>query len=631
MRYFLRSPMMLLVSLGLLLIITTFAWKAYAHTDTITTTAWQSKIDPQVLTSAASGETDFLVVMEEQADLSGAAELTTKQEKGEYVFQQLTATASRSQESLINSLENQKVNYRSYWVVNMVWVRGSRTTLQSAASLSEVAHIYADPWIKNDLEETGASTPASSPNVVEWNISKVNAPDVWADGYTGQDVVIGGQDTGYQWDHPALKEQYRGWDGTTADHNYNWHDAIHEYISGGNTCGLDLTAPCDDNSHGTHTMGTMVGDDGGSNQIGVAPGAQWIGCRNMEEGVGRPSTYIECFQWFIAPWPIGGDPINDADPSKAPDVINNSWSCPTTEGCAWDTLQTVVNNTRAAGIMVVGSAGNNGSSCGTVDNPLGIYDSTFTIGATDSSDVIASLSSRGPSANTNLLKPDVSAPGVNIRSSIPGNSYGSKSGTSMAAPHVTGQVALLLSASPGLKGRVDSIEDIITQSALPRTTTQECGGVSGSSIPNNTYGWGRIDAYAALQYHNFDISKTASATTIQPGDLLTYTLTITHSPSTISTTSVIITDVLPEHSIFLTATTPYTLANGEILWEIPSLNANESRQTLLTVQAPLTYTGYIENNAYGVMSNDFLTPSLGEPVKVLSGKFKYYLTPILRP
>ena len=149
-----------------------------------------------------------------------------------------------------------------------------------------------------------------------------------APGYTGQGAVIAGQDTGYQWDHPALKDQYRGWNGSAADHNYNWHDAIH---ATGSSCGADSPCPCDDNDHGTHTMGTMVGDDGGANQIGMAPGARWIGCRNMNAGVGTPTTYIECFEWFIAPTDLAGQNPN---PAMAPDVINNSWGCPESEGCS---------------------------------------------------------------------------------------------------------------------------------------------------------------------------------------------------------------------------------------------------------------------------------------------------------
>ncbi len=631
-----KFPQIRLAILVILLFTGASGWNAFAYSNSDRAAAWQKKVDPRVLASATSGETDFLVFLDKQADLSGAAALTTKEEKGAYVFQQLTAVASRTQKSLINTLEKQKVDYRPYWVVNMVWVHGGITAVQSMASRSDIGYIYADPWIKNDLEATSHSARLSSAQGIEWNISKVNAPQVWAAGYTGQGAVIGGQDTGYQWDHPALKAKYRGWDGATADHDYNWHDAIHASSANGvtaNSCGYDLTAPCDDNGHGTHTMGTMVGDDGGAHQIGMAPGAKWIGCRNMESGIGKPSTYAECFQWFIAPWPIGGDPVADADPSKAPDVISNSWACPPSEGCAWDALQTAVNNTRSAGIMVVGSAGNNGSSCGSVNNPIAIYDSTFSIGSTDSNDIIAGSSSRGPSTNTNLLKPDVSAPGVNIYSSLPGNGYGTKSGTSMAAPHVAGLAALLISANPGLAGQVDTLEGIIKQTTVPLTiTTQDCGGVSGLSVPNNTYGWGRIKAYAAYQQvHRLAITKTASTSTISPGDLITYTLTVTHSLSLNPTTGVVITDVLPEHTVCISATTPYTYTDGQILWKIPNLAANTTQDILLTVQVPLTYTGIVVNNDFGVKSDDFLIPTLGDPVLVLSGKFQLYLPIILNP
>ena len=222
---------------------------------------------------------------------------------------------------------------------------------------------------------------------IEPNITQVGAPAVfWSAGFTGQGVVVGGEDTGYQWQHPALKNQYRGWNGASADHNYNWHDAIH---TGGGICGPDSPEPCDDTDHGTHTMGTMVGDDGGSNQIGMAPGARWIGCRNMDQGVGKPSTYAECFQWFVAPTDLNEQ---NPDPTKAPDVINNSWSCPVSEGCTNpNVLRAVVEHVRAAGILVVVSAGNSGSSCATVNTPAAIYDASFSVGAVDANNNIVEL------------------------------------------------------------------------------------------------------------------------------------------------------------------------------------------------------------------------------------------------
>jgi subtilisin family serine protease len=340
---------------------------------------------------------------------------------------------------------------------------------------------------------------------VEWNIELVGAPEVWASGVRGQNVVIGGQDTGYEWQHPALVNQYRGWNGSTADHNYNWHDAIHNNnpnTAPGNPCGFDSPQPCDDHGHGTHTMGTMVGDDGAGNQIGMAPHAQWIACRNMEQGWGTPATYAECYEWFIAPYPVGGDPMLDGDPAKAPHVINNSWSCPISEGCTNpDILQLVVENVRAAGIVTAHSAGNSGSSCSSIQEPAAIYDASFTVGATDSNDGIASFSSRGPTkvGNNDPAKPDISAPGVGIRSSVRGGSYSTLSGTSMAAPHVAGLVGLLVAARPDLAGNVDAIEQAIKVSALPRFSTDGCGGDKTDTLPNYTYGWGRIDAFAAYQ------------------------------------------------------------------------------------------------------------------------------------
>jgi subtilisin family serine protease len=462
--------------------------------------SWQLKVDPWVLQTAGAGETEFLVLLAEQADLSGAAALSSKAEKGAYVFQRLTETADRTQPPLIAALKEMGVAYRPYWVANMIWVRGDEATIQALAQRSEVAHLYANPEVRLafPIDEPAQPDEAEAPDTVEWNVRQINADDVWSLGYTGQGAVIAGQDTGYDWDHPALINQYRGWNGGVADHNYNWHDAIHS--GAGAPCPSDSQVPCDGYStaHGTHTMGTMVGDDGATHQIGVAPGARWIGCRNMNNsGAGTPTTYAECYQWFIAPTDLNGE---NPRPDLAPDVINNSWGCPPDEGCTDpDVLRQVVENVRAAGILTAHSAGNYGSLCSTVEDPATIYAASFSVGATDSSDNIASFSSRGPVTidGSNRLKPDVSAPGVNVYSSLRDGGYGYKSGTSMAAPHVAGLVGLLISIDSSLSGRVDLLEDIIEDTALRRTITQVCGGVPGTSIPNNTFGWGRVDALRA--------------------------------------------------------------------------------------------------------------------------------------
>ncbi len=484
---------------------------------------WQQKVEPELLAKAREGEVEFLVQLAAQADLSGAVQLPTKEQKGRFVFGELVRLAELTQSTIVTILDKEGVDYQRFWIANMIWVRGGTDVLELIARLPEVGRIYGnwpiqvEPLVTADRLPEGASDPfhaqpdgpqdppalrpadlKRSPATIEWNIALVGGPEVWAVGNTGQAAVIGGIDTGYDWAHPALINQYRGWNGTTADHNYNWHDAIH---SGGGDCGPDAPEPCDDGFHGTHTMGIMVGDDGGVNQIGLAPSARWIGCRCMDQGFGTPATYAECLQWMIAP-----TDLNDAypDPALAPDVISNSWVCPEFEGCVDpNVLLPAIEAVRASGIVVVASAGNNGPDCETVRYPLAIYDAAFSVGSTDSEDIISGFSSRGPVTvdGSGRLKPDICAPGQGVYSCIPGGDYTTASGTSMAGPHVAGLVALLVTANPGYRGEVDVLEYFIKYSAVPKTDPAlDCGGISGLTVPNNTYGYGRIDAYAAHQW-----------------------------------------------------------------------------------------------------------------------------------
>ena len=466
---------------------------------------WQNKVDPRLL-QGAPATNEFILVFSEQADLSGAAAFKTKEAKGRYVYERLSETAQRTQAPVLDELQRRGLKHRSFWIANAIWAQGDVASIQALAQRTETVRLIAN-FHARAPEVPSRSVASKLTTTLEWNIAQIHAPDVWALGYTGQGVVVGGQDTGYQWNHPALIHHYRGWDGTNANQNYNWHDAIHttdSHFTSTNPYGYNTTSPCDDNGHGTHTMGTMAGDDGAGNQIGVAPGARWIGCRNMERGWGTPAAYAECFQWFLAPTDLAGQ---NPDPAKAPDVINDSWYSDASEGTTnLLVFQTAVENLRAAGVVVVVSAGNQGPACSTITSPA-IYDASFSVGATDSSDIIAGFSSRGPVAvdGSGRLKPNVTAPGVNIRSSVPVNGYASGwSGTSMAGPHVVGVVALLISAHPELKGQVDGIERIIEHTAVPLTNSESCGGVAGTEIPNNTYGWGRVDALAALGLNDAD-------------------------------------------------------------------------------------------------------------------------------
>ncbi len=485
--YFLLSLMVALV-LGLA------AWSTPDEND------WERKVDATVLQEAQQGQNvEFLVVMAEQADVSHAKTLKTKEAKGTYVFNTLQQTALRTQAQLTTILEQNNADFRSFVIVNAVWVKGDINLIQAIAQLNEVAELQANPTTQFQAPRQEAEDPGRSPSAIEWGITRIGADDVWAEGYTGQGIIVAGQDTGYEWDHPALIKNYKGWDGTNVDHNYNWHDAIHSN-GGNNPCGVDSTEPCDDNNHGTHTMGTMIGTDGADNQIGVAPGAKFICCRNMDQGNGTPATYLECYNWFLAPTDImNANPT----PSKAPHVINNSWSCPESEGCNssnWWMMQTAVNNLRNAGVVVVVSAGNSGSSCETIRTPSAIFDESYTVGSTTITDALSNFSSRGPVTvdGSMRMKPDIAAPGSSVRSAVRNGGYATYSGTSMAGPHVAGAIALLLSARPDLIGDVDGIEAALNQAAVAMTTSEGCGGDSSTDVPNNSFGHGRLDILSAI-------------------------------------------------------------------------------------------------------------------------------------
>ncbi|MGB4848119.1 MAG: S8 family peptidase [Saprospiraceae bacterium] len=471
-----------------------------------TRTGWQQKVSSSLLTKSIDGASyPFLIVMSSQANVSEAKLMATKEEKTNYVFSQLKVKANETQSAIITLLDEMNVRHQSLFIVNAIKAKGNIDLIRALASRTDVKKIL------DDADQKFAGPVEWSPDnglrqTIEWGIDMINADDVWALGYRGQGVVVGGEDTGYQWDHEAIKNQYRGYDADrdTVDHNYNWHDAIHE-ISGLspdsiNSCGLNLKAPCDDYGHGSHTMGTMVGL-AGDNEIGVAPESKWCGCRNMESGNGSPFTYLECFQWFLAPTDLNDE---NPDPSKSPAVINNSWGCPESEGCDpsnWEILNEAIINLKLGGVVVVVSAGNSGSGCSSINTPAAIFEASFTVGATAENDTIAGFSSRGPIAidSSNRTKPNVSAPGVHVRSVKLGGGYVNSDGTSMAGPHVVGLVALMISANPDLAGKVDLIEDIIEHTCVPKTTDQNCGDILGSQVPNNTYGYGRIDALAAVQ------------------------------------------------------------------------------------------------------------------------------------
>ncbi len=430
---------------------------------------WE-KVDPSLLRALETEQViEFHVILTQQADVSGAAALGSKVARTAFVYNKLVETANRSQQGILQHLQTEGLSYRAFYIYNAINVQGGLATLEWLAARPDVARIvplpdpHLDPVTVDRLD-------SSAIEAVAWNLLRVGAPEAWEMGFDGSGLVIANNDTGVDYTHPALVNQYRGnLGGGTFDHNYNWwDDANHD----------PYPYPYDYDGHGTHTMGTMIGDDGDIHQTGVAPGAQWIACASMSP---------ECFEFFLAPWDLNGQ---YPDPSKAPDAINNSWYDPT----PFD-YQPIIQNLNAAGIAVIKSAGNAGPECSTISSP-GFVPEIITTGAFGEGDIIAGFSSRGPSSEygETILKPEVAAPGVNIYSTLPEGGYGYMSGTSMAAPHTTAMVALLWEAAPCLVGNVPLTKDVMMWSAEPMVDDQ-CSPFINH--PNDVWGWGILDMPAA--------------------------------------------------------------------------------------------------------------------------------------
>lgn len=550
---------------------------------------WQSKVDAQLLSSVQSkGQSPFIIHLSERADLSAAAKAKSRAEKGRLVYDQLKATATRSQAPVIALLKQRGLSYQTFWISNAIVVKGGLADIQALAqlaaieSLTYITETPTAPAGRFREEPSKAASQASKSAeakeaYIEPSLTLVHAPEVWALGFKGQGIVVGDHDIGVMWDHPALKRQYRGWDAATqtATHDYNWFNAF----GPSDLFCMDTDTPCDSNGHGTHTTGTMVGDDGNGMQVGMAPEAQWMACRSLLDpvaGVGTVPTYMSCMEFMLAPTPTSGD-TTLADPTKAPDVVNNSWGC--VEGCAPPVLQDVNEATEAAGIIQVVSAGNDGDTCNTILYPLAVYDSSFTVGATDNEDVMAGFSSRGAVVSdlSMRIKPNIVAPGVGTNSAWNDGDYNSISGTSMAGPHVAGLVALVLSAEPKLIGRVRDVRSLIENTAVPIVSGESCSGTSDADIPNNTWGYGRIDALAAIHgLPKLTLAGTAPATAAA-GTPFEYTALVRSMDSSkIAMSTVTLTIPLPAGVTLVSSSEDTTSTDGGLVFTHESLEPGAS-------------------------------------------------------
>ncbi|MDR7313726.1 subtilisin family serine protease [Nocardioides luteus] len=449
-----------------------FATPAFAGTPTADDKAPAAKLSSTLESKfEKSGSTDFWLRFSDKANLGPASSIKDWTKRGQYVVDALEKTAEASQAGAVAELDAAKVKYKTYAISNAILIKdGSEKLALELAADPEVKLVHERAKLSM-VEPVKKEKATKAPQGTEWGIDFINAPEAWEQGATGAGIVVSSVDSGTDYTHPALVDHYRGNNGDgTFTHDYNWFDAYNDCTSG----------PCDLDGHGTHTMGTMVGDDGAGNQIGVAPDAEWIetnGCCGTDAGL------LDSGWWLLEPTDSEGE---NPDVSKRPHVINNSWGW---NGVGYiDSFFDDVNAAwNAAGQFASWASGNPGSMCQGTSSP-GANTLTYSVGAVDSSGNVASFSGRGPGQD-GLVKPNIAAPGVNVRSSVPGGGYANYNGTSMAAPHLAGAVAALWSYNPALIGNVDETRRLLNEAATDVDDTT-CGGTAEN---NNVYGEGYLD------------------------------------------------------------------------------------------------------------------------------------------
>lgn len=450
-------------------------------------------ISPEVQRQLAQAQAEqavtVIVRLKQEADIAHGNDLK-REERLTRVIEALTVTADRTQGPIKKFLKERQRKgtireFTSFWIFN-----GFSVTATPAA----IREIAAQPDVLSITPDALNIVPAIAPPVLdnpEPNINLINAPALWSMGYTGDGVVIASMDTGVSLSQPDLAAQWRG--GTNS-----WFDPYGNY-----------TSPTDLDGHGTWIMGIMVGGNTGGTDIGVAPSAQWIAVKMFDDQMLTTATAIHAgYQWLL-------DPDGDPTTADAPQVVNNSWAYGT-PGCFLE-FEPDLQALRAAGILAIFAAGNGGPSVNTSYSPAN-NPSAFAVGATNNSDMIYGLSSRGPSScgGSTGVFPELTAPGVAINTTDLGGFFTSATGTSISAPHVTGGLALLLSAYSNISATQQ--EDALRYSAFDL-------GIAG---PDDTYGYGRLDLLAAFQW----LENPPPTPTLQPTSTSTDTPTITTTPPT---------------------------------------------------------------------------------------------------
>jgi subtilisin family serine protease len=402
--------------------------------------------------------------------------LSSRWRQHQFIIETAQEIAARSQADLLSTLEAWKRDgavrsYRSYWITNVVEVEAKPSVFDRLARRPDVGTIYENAPIEIRGAAEGAQAPRPT-SLLSDDLICVDVAPAWQMGLRGDTRIVASFDTGVDGTHPALAARWRG-----VYPGVPWYAAWHDPYR-------QTTFPWDSSSHGTHVTGIMVATMPDGTPIGVAPHASWIAAGILiGYDVGK---IIESYQWAIDP---DGDPSTIDD---VPDVINNSWG--TSQDCD-PTYWNAIDLVEAAGIVNVIAVDNSGPGYATVNSPESRAETptvNFGVGSVDPHTPgypISESSGRGPSpCDMVSIKPEVTAPGVAIYSTIPNGGYSEMSGASMAAPHVSGAVAILRQLNPDLT--VDEVKTALMATARD----------TGPPGEDNTYGWGIIDIGSAVEY-----------------------------------------------------------------------------------------------------------------------------------
>jgi serine protease AprX len=447
-----------------------------------------------------SEKANIMITMKEQVDFTNLRDYNglsvnemDHDSRGRFVLSELMRTTEITQKPLIQILKRRNLKYKAYYIVNVIAVWNvPKEVIVEIASRDDVDEIHLNAPIKIDLERSTDVYRYKVANETQWNVQWINTTYLWDKGFTGNGFVVANSDTGVDFTHPALFPNYRGNLGNgRVDHNYNWYDGVRSGYCG-DYCRCASPEPCDDEQHGTHTMGTTAGQEG----YGVAKGAKWIACRSIAGFAVNIDAFLNCFQFFLAPHDLNG---KNPRPELRPHSTGHSYGCRFgDEICRWRAWKAAIDALHAAGVMVVASAGNNGPGCSTVVGTPGMLEEAFTVGALEfKSNTIAEYSSRGPviADKSNRRKPDVVAPGSSVMSTVPGGRYTRMSGTSMSCPAVNGAIVLLWNAVPKLARNIPLTKKILESTALHQENTL----CFPSKLPNHVYGWGTINLRKAYE------------------------------------------------------------------------------------------------------------------------------------